>query len=101
MTGLKSFFRLWVLLAALTVFTQTVSLAHAASNGDAPHEHNGIACDLGGLVTPDVVIEPPVNVPILLDFKPVKAAISTRQVIAWTWPPGRAPPPRSPPAITQ
>ena len=101
MLGLKSFFRVWVLLGALTFIVQAASLAHAASNGDAPHEHDGVTCELGLLVVQDAVIEPPIAVPTRLHLLPVRKIFLVRRTIAWTWPPGRAPPPRSPPTLNQ
>ncbi len=99
MLGLKSVFRLWLLLGALTVFVQTASLAHAVSNGGAPHEHNGVTCELGLLAVQDAVVEPPVAVPVRLFLQPIRRIVSVRRIVAWTWPPGRAPPPRSPPTL--
>lgn len=89
-------------LAALFLWVQGIALYDAAAHGDAPHEHYGVSCELTVAVKADVAPLPlspclpePVQrdvtraEPLILDFRP------------WSRPPGRAPPPRSPPFLPQ
>lgn len=88
-------------IVTLFLWVQGAALYDAAAHGDAPHEHYGVTCDIANVVTPQVaplpatpgVPKPPRDFtraePVILDFRP------------WSHPPGRAPPPRSPPALNQ
>lgn len=101
MRGWSTSLTLKALFTALFLWVQGVSLYDAAAHQDAPHEHYGIACELTKAVSAEVaplptspeLPKPPrdfarVEQPAL-DFRP------------WSHPPGRAPPPRSPPFLLQ
>ncbi|MEQ9315206.1 MAG: hypothetical protein RLN72_05095 [Henriciella sp.] len=101
MRGTPSSFAIKAVLAALFLWVQGAALFDAAAHGEQQHEHYGITCDLTKAVATkvaplpacDMLPAPPATVeitaPVILDFQP------------WSRPPGRAPPPRSPPAFHQ
>ena len=83
----------WLLIAA-----QGMAFAHTASFGDAPHDHDGITCDVAVLEDQGDIALPPPPLP----NPPVLALADTPRVFAFvsapvTQPPARAPPPRAPP----
>lgn len=86
------------LLAALIVFVQALALGHAAAHAEEAHDHYGIACDLSVVSHVQAVVPAPDPGPTLLpETEPLISATVSEPV--WTRPPGRAPPPRSPPAL--
>ena len=94
-------FALKVVLAALIVWLQAFSLAHAAEHGDEPHEHDGVECELTLFTSEDTVILPS---GVASDFAPPTPAIQVRDfgtLDTRTWPPERGPPPRGPPSHKQ
>ena len=98
----KAFSYRWLLGAFVALFfaLQSYSISHASTYGDAPHEHDGIACavtvisdDLAAITIDAPVIERAISnisEPVYPDFT------STLYIT----PQGRAPPPRGPPAST-
>ena len=83
----------WLLIAA-----QGMAFAHTASFGDAPHDHDGITCDVAVLEDQGDIALPPSPLPT----PPVLAFADTPRVFAFVsapvmQPPARAPPPRAPP----
>lgn len=100
MTARRPSSRRIALLAALIVFVQALALGHAAAHADEPHDHYGVTCDLSAVAHVQAVIpvvDPgPVRLP---DAVPLIAATGAAPV--WIRPPGRAPPPRSPPTLHQ
>ena len=83
----------WLLVAA-----QGVAFAHTASFGDAPHEHDGVTCDVAVLEDQGDIALPPPPLPnaTVVDFTDAPRAfafVSARL----PQPPARAPPPRAPP----
>lgn len=85
------------MLALLIMSMQTVSIAHAAQFGDAPHEHNGMVCTMDAIAVSHVAIIP---APVVAVYVPVYVApvYQTSYIsAAYITPQGRAPPPRSPP----
>jgi len=60
----KLFSYQWVIGAFIALFfaLQSYSLSHASSFGDAPHEHDGIACDIT-LIAPDEDLNLPTESP--------------------------------------
>lgn len=88
------------ILAAMLVMMQATSLAHAAEHGDEPHEHAGIVCTLDALAAQNCAVlpSPPALAP-LPDFSAEAAQPVPLLQRAWSRPPGRAPPPRGPPAF--
>lgn len=83
--------------AALFIFLQSYSVAHAASYGDAPHDHDGIACAVTVLGDDESVILP---VPPVFDTLTVEATETIYPEFSSTVyirPQTRAPPPRGPP----
>lgn len=101
MRGLTSSLTVKVIFTALFLWVQGAALYDAAAHGEQPHDHYGVSCELTTAVHAEVAplpLAPALPVPpraILaaeqptLDFRP------------WSQPPGRAPPPRSPPALHQ
>jgi len=79
------------------LFVQNVSQAHATEYGDEGHSHDGIACEITLIAAEEIVVTPPVFVPVPLKtlsesnwkmgFDKVRPRIFD----------GRAPPPRAPP----
>ena len=90
-----------VLFTALFLWVQGVSLYDAAAHEDAPHEHYGVACELSQAMAAEVAPLP--EGPELP--KPPRAFVLAEQprlnFRPWSHPPGRAPPPRSPPLLLQ
>lgn len=89
-----------LLVVALFMWVQGAALLDAAAHGEQPHDHYGISCDLQAVAaevaplpfSPELPKPPRVFALAeqpKLDFRP------------WSRPPGRAPPPRSPPAFPQ
>lgn len=101
MRGGPSSLSIKVILAALFLWVQGAALYDAAAHGEAPHDHYGVSCELTKAVATKVAPVPVCNTlpaplarveattPFVQDFRP------------WSRPPGRAPPPRSPPAFNQ
>ena len=101
MRGLSPSLTVKILFTALFLWVQGAALFDAAAHGDEPHEHYGVSCELTVAVKGEVAPLPlspdlpkPPRVFVLaeqpaLDFRP------------WSQPPGRAPPPRSPPHLHQ
>ena len=89
------------LFIALFLWVQGASLYDAAAHGDAPHEHYGVSCDLAHVVAPQVA---PLPVTPVLPAPPRAFALTETPTLdfrPWSRPPGRAPPPRGPPAFNQ
>lgn len=90
----------WLLGAFIALFfaLQSYTLSHASAYGEAPHEHDEIACSVT-VVSDDVATITPaapvtqttisnISEPVYPDFTS----------ILYLTPQGRAPPPRGPPA---
>ena len=96
----KSLAYRWLVGALVALFftLQSYSLSHASSYGDAPHEHDGVACSVTVLADDHVVVLPTVPV-----FKTVISDVTETAYPDFTSalyirPQGRAPPPRGPPS---
>jgi len=96
----KSLAYRWIIgvFIALFISLQSYSLSHANTYGDAPHEHDGIACAVTVLADEELAILPAVPV-----FEAVTSDISETTYPDFTSalylkPQGRAPPPRGPPS---
>lgn len=90
----------WLIGAFIALFfaLQSYSLSHAVSYGDAPHEHDGIACAVTVLADDQLAV-----LPVAPVFEAVKSEISETAYpdftsAAYLKPQGRAPPPRGPPS---
>jgi hypothetical protein len=86
-----------VLMAALFFVAQGFSQAHAASNGDLDHSHDGVACEVALIAAEQVVLTPPAPVPapVILPRR-----IKTPQPVVKSAPrsfDSRAPPLKGPP----
>lgn len=101
MRGLSPSLSVKILFTALFLWVQGAALYDAAAHGEQPHEHYGVSCELSVAVTAEVAPLP--TAPALP--KPLRAIIVAEQPAIdfrpWSHPPGRAPPPRSPPALHQ
>ena len=84
------------LLAATLLWVQAAGLADAATHGDQPHKHSGITCDMHTLAQAPVVL-PELLIPPYIHDTDVYTHFILVTAPAWLRPPGRAPPPRSPP----
>tara|TARA_R100001086_G_C11640492_1_gene204397 strand:+ start:181 stop:459 length:279 start_codon:yes stop_codon:yes gene_type:complete len=89
------------LLAALFVFVQALAFCHSSAHADEPHDHFGIACELTTVSSksPFILPELPATGEISVTAGEPQKLVATP--VLWTRPPGRAPPPRSPPSIQQ
>ncbi|MEP3891216.1 MAG: hypothetical protein ABJN69_12210 [Hellea sp.] len=89
----------WLVGAFISLFfaLQSYSLSHASAYGDAPHEHDGIACSVTVISSDHTVIIPaaPITPTIVSDAPETfyVAFTSARYVSSQS----RAPPPRGPP----
>lgn len=87
------------LFLLLFVGIQTAALAHSAEYGCDPHDHESVACHIEAIAADPDGIEPGSAI-LNSPFTPFKTEIKTVFVsAAVVTPPGRAPPPRSPPYI--
>ncbi len=91
-------FILSVILGMIFI-AQSFSLAHATRYNDNSHEHNGVACEITLTSSEDSVIVP--DTLLVSSFNPYTNTPSYKAFISAVYitPQGRAPPPRSPPAI--
>lgn len=84
-------------LAALFIFAQGFTVSHAVQYDNAPHEHNGVACEIT-LIAPDVdLIEPPLPVlglpdPLFIDVVAPPFMAQFFVTHHCRAPPGRGPP---------
>ena len=90
----------WLLGAFIALFfaLQSYSIAHASSYGDAPHEHDGIACSVTVLADDHVVALPTVLIFETLIANTAETVYPDFTSAAYITPQSRAPPPRAPPA---
>lgn len=97
MTGARLSLTMKIALAAMFMCVQATGLSHAASYGDHPHEHGDIACSLDAVAEDEDVFLPappaPDDIGVPSDAAPARITAPNHSF----WPPGRAPPPRSPP----
>lgn len=85
------------LLVGLFILLQTSAIAHATQYGEAVHEHDGQVCVLDA-VTEEADAGLLDTVLPIKDFRPFTTHFETAFVsLSYLTPPGRAPPPRSPP----
>lgn len=78
---------------------QVVTTAHAASYGDSPHEHDGVACVITVVTADDHIVLPALQhapAVIVVSNTPAAAPFISARYLA---PQGRAPPPRGPPTF--
>ena len=96
----KSLVYRWLIGVFLTLFIglQSYSITHASEHGDAPHEHDGIACSVTVLADDHGVVLPtvPVFETVISDI--AETAYPDFTSVLYIRPQGRAPPPRGPPA---
>jgi len=94
----SSSYAIKLLLAAIFVWLQAHSLAHAAEHGDEHHEHDGVECELTVFISEDLAILP--NPPVELQAPLVHQQSVEDAFLPWqrVWPPERGPPPRGPPS---
>lgn len=79
---------------------QSASIAHAAQYGEGSHEHNGMVCAVDAIAADQDVIVP-VPATVLAPLAIIAPAYNTPFVsVSYITPPGRAPPPRSPPVLS-
>lgn len=97
---MKSVFRFLVLLAAVLLFVQTVSVAHEAKHGECEHEHEGMLCGLVHISALEVVLENEEWLAFLQPNTSILLGISVFEDVSWFWPHERAPLPRGPPLQT-
>ncbi|WP_084396246.1 hypothetical protein [Henriciella aquimarina] len=101
MRGLSPSLSVKFLLAALFLWVQGAAMFDAAAHGEQPHKHYGVSCELTKAVSAEVALLP--AAPALP--KPPRDFVRTEQPTLdfrpWSHPPGRAPPPRSPPHTDQ
>lgn len=100
MTGrYSSAFKL--MLAAVFVWIQAYSLAHAAEHGHEPHDHDGVECELTVFASEDIAILPaPPEIKHFFSLWERFASLSYAND-SWQWPLQRGPPARGPPSTKQ
>lgn len=99
MISIVSSFRVRLVLSVLFVTVQIFSLAHAAEYGNESHQHDGIECLIASVSTADVAV--PKQLPSSFTyFRSIQLNYKVfLDLLSWSHPPGRAPPPRGPPTV--
>lgn len=103
MTFVKNLFSYrWLIGAFIALFfaLQSYSLAHASTYGDAPHEHDGVACSVTVIADEHVTIAPSLPAAPLIISDTPETAYPDFTSASFITPQGRAPPPRGPPSST-
>lgn len=101
MRGWTPSLKVKILIAALFLWVQGAALFDSAAHGEQPHKHYGVTCELTKAVASEVA---PLPVAPALPAPPrdvVQAEQPALDFRPWSRPPGRAPPPRSPPLLDQ
>lgn len=88
-------------MAALFLWVQGAALFDAAAHGDEPHEHYGVSCELTLAVKGEIASLPLAPASPMPPIKVELAPPAVANFRPWSRPPGRAPPPRSPPALNR
>ncbi len=102
MLASRAYFCLKAFLVMVMLFSQSVSLAHATSYGDTPHDHDEQICFIGAVMQDeqgDVLSKPVLPVRVNFAYTPVYSMAYGQ--ITVSLPQGRAPPPRGPPSLIQ
>lgn len=86
-----------LLLAAIFVWLQAYSLAHASEHSDEHHEHDGVECELTVFISEDLAFLPDRPAEILAQLIAERSVQDAFVQLQWIWPPERGPPPRGPP----
>ena len=86
-----------VLMAALFFAMQGFAQAHAASNADVDHTHDGVACDVALVAAEQIILTPPqpLPAPLILPTRSTVLQPATKPTPRSF--DSRAPPPRGPP----
>ena len=87
-------------LIVLFVSLQTVAISHASQHGDMPHSHDGLVCDVEAIADNVEIIEPALIVDGPAVYVIAESFDAPIIEVSYQRPPGRAPPPRSPPALS-
>ena len=82
---------------ALFFALQSYGAAHASAYGDAPHEHDGVACSVTVISDDHVVVAPTLPAATLIISDAPEAVYPDFTSALYIRPQGRAPPPRGPP----
>lgn len=90
----------WVVGAFIALFfaMQSYSVSHASTYGDAPHEHDGVACAVTVMSDDQLAIIPAPIVGNIIPTGISETPYPDFATILYLIPQGRAPPPRGPPA---
>ncbi len=96
----KAFTYRWLTGAFVALFfvLQSFSLSHASTYGDAPHEHDGVACSVTVLADDQIVILPTAPIFETIDAELSETIYPDFTSALYIRPQSRAPPPRGPPS---
>lgn len=99
-TTIKAYRYAAILMAALFLILQGVSMSHAASYGSDPHEHDGVLCEVSLHNEANVIVPTPAAVP---ELPALQSSLIFVFETNFTDAPtglyrGREPPPRAPPS---
>jgi len=83
---------------ALFFALQSYGAAHASSYGEAPHEHDGVACSVTVISDDHIAITPSLPAASLIISNAPDTAYPDFISAPYITPQGRAPPPRGPPS---
>lgn len=83
---------------ALFFALQSYSVAHASAYGDAPHDHDGVACSVTVMSDDQVFVAPALPVTALIISDTTETVYPNFTSVLYITPQGRAPPPRGPPS---
>ena len=100
MTVSRTYRSFAVIITALFLLLQGVSLSHAASYGSEPHEHDGVVCVVSVHNEAQVIVPPPAELP---EVPALQSRVETPYEVYFDSAPtrlyrGRDPPPRGPPS---
>ncbi|RAN38120.1 hypothetical protein [Hyphomonas pacifica] len=88
-------------LAGLYIFVQALALGHSAAHADQPHKHYGVTCQLKVVAQDQAILPTFDTLPPALPAPEIAQTSFYIEAPRWSRPPGRAPPPRSPPSLQQ
>jgi len=88
-----------VVFAAVFILFQSATLAHTTEHGDNSHEHDGMVCVVDAIAADVEYVHPIVIFATPIIYSSDTKVTTLLKPVFYARPPGRAPPPRSPPTF--